>query len=106
MNGISAVLPPSGGQPEITKDAVATSAEQFEALLVAQMLRSMRETEGAGWMGGGEDQAGASLMEYAEQEISRVIAANGGFGLAKMVGESLTPRSDATPSVARTYPNR
>lgn len=85
---------------------LAESAQQFESLLIEQMLRSMRKTEGEGWMGGGSDQAGSTLMEYAEQEMSRVIAAGGGFGLAKMVRESLTPRSDATPAAHRTNPSR
>lgn len=84
----------------------AESAEQFEALLIEQMLRSMRSAEGEGWMGTGSDASGASLMEYAEQEISRVIASGGGFGLAKVVRESLTPRSDETPAAAHTHPNR
>jgi Rod binding domain-containing protein len=84
----------------------AESAEQFEALLIEQMLRSMRSAEGEGWMGTGSDASSSSLMEYAEQEISRVIANGGGFGLAKVVRESLMPRSDGTPAAAHTHPNR
>lgn len=106
MTPINALVPvPPEGRTDQPRD-LAESAQQFESLLIEQMLRSMREAEGKGWMGGGSDQAGASLMEYAEQEMSRVIAAGGGFGLAKMVRESLTPRSDATPAPDRTNPSR
>lgn len=95
---------PDDGAAPRPRDLVE-SAQQFESLLIEQMLRSMRETEGEGWMGS-SSQAGGSLMEFAEQEMSRVIAAGGGFGLAKMVRESLTPRSDATPAPHRTHPSR
>ncbi len=30
-------------------------AEQFEALLMAQLLKSMRETSSGGWLGTGDD---------------------------------------------------
>lgn len=98
-----AAAPDRGATPR-PRDLVE-SAQQFESLLIEQMLRAMRETEGEGWMGS-SSQAGSSLMEFADQEMARVIAAGGGFGLAKMVRESLTPRSDATPAPHRTPPSR
>jgi Rod binding domain-containing protein len=73
---------------------ILSAARQFESLLVEQMLRSMRESSGGGWMGTGEDQAGGALMEYAEQELSRVIAAGGGFGLAQMISQGLARDRD------------
>jgi flagellar protein FlgJ len=106
VTGIEALTRGPGESRSGRPHGLAESAQQFESLLIEQMLRSMRETEGEGWMGGGSDQAGSTLMEYAEQEMSRVIAAGGGFGLAKMVRESLTPRSDATPAAHRTNPSR
>jgi peptidoglycan hydrolase FlgJ len=75
-----------------TPERVTEAAQQFEALLLEQLLRSMR-TEDSGWMGAGEDKSSASVMEYAEQEFARVMAAGGGFGLARMIGEGLKPPS-------------
>lgn len=105
MTPVRSLAGPAGSLESTRPRDLVESAQQFEALLIEQMLRSMRETEGEGWMGASSG-AGDSLMEYAEQEMSRVIAAGGGFGLAKMVQESLTPRSDATTAPRRTPPSR
>jgi flagellar protein FlgJ len=67
------------------------AAHQFEALLIGQMLKSMRDSEG-GWMGTGEDEAGASAMEYAQEMFAQSLAASGGLGLADLVSQGLTPR--------------
>jgi flagellar protein FlgJ len=72
--------------PAKIKDA----AHQFEALLIGQMLKSMRDSEG-GWMGTGEDEAGSSAMEYAQEMFAQSLAASGGLGMANLVAKGLTP---------------
>jgi peptidoglycan hydrolase FlgJ len=64
------------------------AAQQFESLLIAQMLKSMRESE-SGWLGTGEDGASDSAMAMAEEHFASAITAAGGFGLAKIVGSGL-----------------
>jgi flagellar protein FlgJ len=70
-------------------EGIRTAAAEFEALLVAQMLRSMREAGGGGWLGGDEQDAAFSLMEMAEQCLATALAAQGGLGLARLVEGSL-----------------
>lgn len=70
---------------------IREAASQFEALLIGQMLKSMRECGAAGWLGTGQDQAGASLAEFAEQQVAQVMAAQGGFGLSSLIVQGLTP---------------
>jgi peptidoglycan hydrolase FlgJ len=69
---------------------IKNAAHQFEALLLGQMLKSMRDSEG-GWMGTGEDEAGASAMEYAQEMFAQSLASGGGLGLANLVAKGLTP---------------
>ncbi|MDX2151318.1 MAG: hypothetical protein SFV54_11335 [Bryobacteraceae bacterium] len=80
-------------RPEIDpKDpqAVKKAADQFEALLIGQLIKSMREAGGGGgWLGSGEDQAGASMVEFAEQQFAQVLAARGGLGLGSLVVQGL-----------------
>jgi Rod binding domain-containing protein len=59
------------------------AAQQFESLLIAQILKSCHHTEP------GADQSGQSAMDYAEEQFASVIAANGGLGLAKMIDKGL-----------------
>lgn len=68
---------------------VVGAAKDFEALLIGQMLRSVRE-EDSGWLGTGDDQAGATAMSLGEEELARTMAAAGGFGLAKIIASGLS----------------
>lgn len=83
---------PSGG-PDPGK--ILDAAMQFEALLIAQMLKSARESGGGGWLGGGEDQAGASMTEIAEEQVAALMASSGGLGLARMLADGLSASTAA-----------
>lgn len=74
---------PAGDNPARLRQV----AGDFEALLLAQLLKTMREERG--WMGTGEDQAGTSMLEIAEEHLAQVLAAQGGLGLAELVAQSL-----------------
>jgi flagellar protein FlgJ len=63
---------------------IRESAKQFEALLIGQMLKSMRDSEG-GWLGTGEDESSSSAMEYAQESFAQALASRGGLGLAAIV---------------------
>jgi peptidoglycan hydrolase FlgJ len=67
-------------------------AEEFEALLVSQMLKSVRESSSGGWIGG-EGETGTLMVEVAEQQLARVIASQGGMGLADLIVEGLSKES-------------
>ena len=85
---------PSGGAvsaaPAKAPDKIADAARQFEALLIGQMLKSMRDTEG-GWLGTGDDEASNSAMEYAQEMFAQSLSASGGLGMAKLVTRGLEP---------------
>lgn len=81
---------PMSGAASKSPEAIRAAAEQFEALLIGQMLRSMREAGGGGWLGGSEQDAAFSLMEMAEQCLASALAAQGGLGLARLAAEALS----------------
>jgi Rod binding domain-containing protein len=68
---------------------VTHAAQEFESLLIAQLLKSMRESDSGGWLGTGSDQAGAHAMELAEEQLAQALAHQGGLGLAKLVVSGL-----------------
>ncbi len=80
----AAAAPRAGEDPARVRDADS----QFEALLLGQLLKSMRDSSG-GWLGTGDDEAGASMLEIAQEHLARVLAAQGGLGLAGMVVKGL-----------------
>jgi len=76
-----------------TKDdpaKVLDAARQFEALLIGQMMKSMRDSEG-GWMGTDDDDAASSAMEYGQEVFAQSMASQGGLGLAKLLAAGLSP---------------
>lgn len=101
---IDAFAPATAPDPRPGAGNAKEAASQFEALLVGQLLKCMRESGSGGWLGTGEDQAGATMMELAEEHLSRVLAAQGGLGLANMVVEGLN-RAAAPQANDKPEPN-
>jgi len=78
-------------------DEISKAATQFESLIIGQVLKAARQSSDKGWLGTGDDQTGDMVMEMAEQGLAQGLAAQGGFGIAKMVSAKLR-REAATPT--------
>jgi len=76
---------------------VREAAQQFESLLIGQMMKTAREASGGGWLGT-EEEAGMTFGEFAEQQLAQVMAANGGIGLAKIITRGLAAQAQASTS--------
>jgi Rod binding domain-containing protein len=81
-------IPPDAGNGAATPIKAATAARQFEALLMAQLLRAAH-TEEAGWFGSGGDNASSQATAMAEEFLAQALASKGGLGLARIVEQSL-----------------
>lgn len=98
VNSISSLPSPLSGvadtktknSPEKIKDA----AQQFEALMIGQLLKTAREAASGsgGWFGTGEDETGQIPMEMAEQQLATTMAKQGGFGLTTTITRDLERR--------------
>ena len=96
MNAVSGLLSgatattPNQNSPAKLKSA----AEQFEALMISEMLKTAREAgSGSGWMGTGDDETGQTSLDMAEQQVASVMAKAGGFGMQKFVVNNLSRKS-------------
>ena len=88
---ISSVVLPGGAAPTSkadTPEKVHDAAQQFEALLIGQLLRSARQN-GTGWFTDGEDPSGEVATDYAEQQFATALSQRGGLGLADMIAKGL-----------------
>jgi Rod binding domain-containing protein len=88
----------TSGAPAKKSDSperIHSAAQQFESLMIAQMLKSIREG-GDSWLGTGDDAAGSTAIEMAEEELAKSLSLHGGLGLARMVEAGLT-KSAAAP---------
>jgi flagellar protein FlgJ len=96
LNAANVNLPASAARPKDDPEKVKAAAKAFEALLIAQMMKSMRDSEG-GWLGTGGDESGSSAMEYGQEIFAQAMANNGGLGLADMVAKGLQTASADPP---------
>jgi flagellar protein FlgJ len=87
----SAIFSP--GEATDRKSKIHTAAQQFEALMVSEMLKAARETGSEGWLGSGDSSTEDTAMSMAESQLSNALAKNGGLGLAKTIESALTSRS-------------
>jgi flagellar protein FlgJ len=83
-------------------DRLHKAAQDFEALLVGQMLKSARESGSDGWLGGGEETGDDSAMDMAESQLANALAHNGGLGLAATIERAMTKPS--AQKTAETQP--
>ena len=104
MNGLSvpavllpdatqAAVPRPGGTAKDDPAQVRDAAQQFEALLLGQILRSVRES-GGGWLGSGGDATGDCATDFAEQQFARLLAEQGWLGLAALISQGLAPKPE------------
>ncbi len=77
----------------------STAASDFESLLIAQMLKSVR-TENSGWLGTGDDQSSDAAFGLGEEQLALALASTGGFGLAKLIESGLRNSAADQPTVA------
>ena len=85
--GVAALATPAAPRP---KDA-AEAAQQFEALLIAQMLREAHASSD-GSFGEEGDSTGETMWDLAAQQFSQLLAGRGGLGLSKMIVQGLDRR--------------
>jgi len=89
LNGVGSVLP-AVAHPQPSK--IEGAAKQFEALMIAQMLRGVREEKDCD-----EDSTAAVMQDVADQQFSQVLANNGGLGLASLVVKGLNHADQQQP---------
>ena len=66
------------------------AAQQFEALMIGEMMKLVHEDSSSGWLGSDDGEGGDNqAMEMAESQFANALAANGGLGLARMVEQSV-----------------
>lgn len=85
------LIPPTGSSlpnPSSRPTDIRDAAKQFEALLIAEMLKATHQ-ESSGWLGDSEDAAGQQAIALAEEHLANALASQGGLGLACTIERQL-----------------
>lgn len=99
-------LPSQGGDNK-SPEKIREAAQQFEALLIGEMMKSAVSEQG-GWLGEGADQGSSSAMDFANEYFARALSSKGGLGLTNIITKGLQQAQDrdsqslnhSTPSTA------
>ncbi|MBN8632997.1 MAG: rod-binding protein [Rhodobacterales bacterium] len=85
-------IPPVTTQPPSHRDQLMSRAEELEATFLSEMLShsGLDETEGSFGGGAGEEQ----FSSFLRQEQARLIARDGGLGLAELIFKSMVKAED------------
>lgn len=74
--------------PKSESKRILQAAQQFEALLIGQMLKSALDSAGEGSLGIA-DGPGSALIDLSAEQFAQALASKGGLGIAKMVATGL-----------------
>ena len=72
--------------PKSESKRILQAAQQFEALLIGQMLKSALDSGGSL---GTADGPGSALIDMSAEQFAQTLASKGGLGIAKMVATGL-----------------
>jgi Rod binding domain-containing protein len=83
----SSISQPSLSTSKDSPAKIKQAATDFEALLLAQMMKSAREASGGGLTADEADdsEANSTMIELGEQQFAQALASSGGLGIAKMI---------------------
>ena len=74
-------------RPKDDPAKIVKAATDFEALLLAQILKAARA-------GDDQNQDSTTMIDLGEQQFAQVLATNGGLGIARMVTAGLIKNAD------------
>ncbi len=93
--GLNSLAGPSPGASSSDPKKQLAAAQDFESLLVGQMLHSLREN-GSSWLGTEDnDDAGATAFGFGEDQLAKALTKGGGLGLAKVIASGLAAKDAA-----------
>ena len=71
-------------------------AQQFEAMMLGEMLKPLHFGGAADAAGeGDDDRAGGTIESFGTEALTKAIAAGGGFGIARQILRQVTAERDA-----------
>ena len=85
------------------RSKLADAAQQFEAMLLQEMLKPLR-TEDGGW--GGEeksDSASDTITSFGTETVAKAISQNGGMGIARQVVREISAEHEKLKEERKRY---
>src|SRR3954467_14513269 len=91
LSGVAALTGAATGTSKSSK--IHDAAQQFEALLVGEMLKSARESGSWGLTDEESDPGQDTFSGMAESQFANALAKSGGLGLSRMVEQGVSQQA-------------
>ena len=65
------------------------AAQQFESLLISEMLKTAHASGDDGWLGSGDSAGSDSATQMAESQLAEALSSGKGLGLASVIERSM-----------------
>jgi len=82
---IQSVAATLGVTAEPKPQKIEEAAQQFESFMIAQLLRSGRDSSPGGLGDDESDSESATMLDMANQQFSQMMAKQGGIGLSHLL---------------------
>ncbi len=82
--------PPAGParSPGLSADK-RKAIEEFEALLLGDVLKNLRGSMGASWLGEEATAGNDAIVEMAEQQLVKTMASQDALGMLRLLGDRI-----------------
>ncbi len=91
---LSTIAPGAGATNTVSKSSkIHDAAQQFEALMVGEMLKSARESGSWGLTDEESDPGQDTFSGMAESQFANALAKSGGLGLSRVVEQSVSQQA-------------
>ena len=91
MPTLGAVQPGQAASLDASAAKIQQAAEGFEAVLVRQMLRELRQSS---WSSSNSD-VNAGYLQIADEQLAQHIVQSGGLGFAKSMADQMLKQIEA-----------
>ena len=86
----TALLPGAGASKS---EKIHKAAQQFESLLIGEMLKTAHASGDGGWLGSGDSPGSDSALQMAESQLAEALSSGKGLGLASVIERALSQQT-------------
>jgi flagellar protein FlgJ len=82
---------------QVSRKKLMDAAQQFEGMLLQEMLKPLRSGQGGDEEGSGEDDSGNdTINSFGVEAVAKAISQSGGLGIARQVMQQVSSEHDRT----------
>jgi flagellar protein FlgJ len=85
---------------QASRSKLTDAAQQFEGMLLQEMMKPLRSSDDDGWKSGESDSDGGTdtINNFGVEAVAKAISQSGGLGIARQVIQQVSSEGEKTHS--------